>query len=410
MKKNILYIFCGSLLMMASCASQDAPGIEVAGEEEGAICFRTNIADAGVTRGSVLTEGDGNGAGIFSEFQVTCFFGAHNKPSAENAEKYFENVKFSKAAAENGKTRFKSETTYIWPVTTLDFFAYYPELPMSGFANSADGYVYSGFEVSKDIDKHVDFVTAHKAQTYKSHVDSEVEIEFEHRLSQIELQALCSNPRYVVEVAGVRLGNVTLKGDYNFCAADHAAEGATPASFTNTTKGNTEYLFGDGKIVTLTKDNANLMANCGNALVIPADLSANAWDSSKDPANENQGMYFSVLIRITTPDGIQLYPAKGLDDADQVKIVEVKNAAGSTEQFGWAAIPYGADWKEGMKYVYTLDYSNGAGVRDPQDVHAGDPVLGGDLKVTVKLKDWIENQETIYVPGKDKEENSETNK
>ena len=45
------------------------------------------------------------------------------------------------------------------------------------------------------------------------------------------------------------------------------------------------------------------------------------------------------------------------------------------KDFCWAAIPVDADWSAGRRYVYTLDYSEGVGVHDPQEPEPGKPIL-----------------------------------
>ena len=58
----------------------------------------------------------------------------------------------------------------------------------------------------------------------------------------------------------------------------------------------------------------------------------------------------------------------------------------------------GTNWEPGKKYVYTLDFSNGAGKVDPEkeqptdpDVDPFDPgenILGSSIKFTVEVTPW----------------------
>ena len=67
-------------------------------------------------------------------------------------------------------------------------------------------------------------------------------------------------------------------------------------------------------------------------------------------------------------------------------------------EFGWAAVPVGVNWERGKKYIYTLDFSNGVGIQDPEDPKPGTPIIGGGIKFTVSVENWEENSSTTDVP------------
>ncbi len=140
-----------------------------------------------------------------------------------------------------------------------------------------------------------------------------------------------------------------------------------------------------------------------NAMVIPAELTE--WNVKDNPSNTNEGdlkegVYLSVLIRVTIEeDGktVQVFPKT---EGDQSAIVEIPvDESGNTvatssdniKQFGWAAVPVSANLKAGMKYKYTLNYSKGVGLHDPEDPKPGTPIGGfnpQNVMVTITVQAW----------------------
>lgn len=127
-----------------------------------------------------------------------------------------------------------------------------------------------------------------------------------------------------------------------------------------------------------------------NAMLIPQGATT-AWDVENDKQNANKGTYISVLLRITkTADNSNVFPAEGADT------------------YGWAAVPASFTWKKGNKYVYTLDFTNGAGRVDPvtpgpdvkpqpdgKDPDKGDKILGDPIKFTVTVTPWNPQENNI---------------
>ena len=119
----------------------------------------------------------------------------------------------------------------------------------------------------------------------------------------------------------------------------------------------------------LTDTAASLMETANdNAMLIPQQLVA--WTPDTDKTNANKGAYLSVKVNIATKDGAQIFPT-GQND-------------------GWAAVAIDTNWEAGKKYVYTLDFSNGAGVVDPEEPeNPGEPILGQPIQFKVKVADWV---------------------
>lgn len=142
-KKNIIYIAFGSLLVLSACSQGAIPG-EDDPVSENYIFFRTNLAEVARSRGSQLTSGD------FSEFYVTSYFGVGSDQTS-----YFRNQLFEKST----DNKFTSTPGYVWPATNMTFVAWYP-----GTIAPNDADVIQGISVKPNIADHIDFVTA-KTQT-----------------------------------------------------------------------------------------------------------------------------------------------------------------------------------------------------------------------------------------------------
>lgn len=156
----------------------------------------------------------------------------------------------------------------------------------------------------------------------------------------------------------------------------------------------------------------------GNAGTDPyPDQNPKPW--SADNVEEGD-MYFSVLIRVTTkPEGSevttpQIYPYGNNTTMNVVYLEKEKNsnkivgrvpsktsAVGANNEiveFGWAAVPVGVNWERGKKYIYTLDFSNGVGVQDPEDPKPGTPIIGSGITFSVSVVGWDEQTIGTNVP------------
>jgi hypothetical protein len=60
-------------------------------------------------------------------------------------------------------------------------------------------------------------------------------------------------------------------------------------------------------------------------------------------------------------------------------------------EYAWLAVPVDTKWEAGYKYVYTLDFTDGAGYPDPIGGDTSeDTVLGGPIKFTMEVNPWSE--------------------
>ncbi|MDE6692528.1 MAG: fimbrillin family protein, partial [Muribaculaceae bacterium] len=325
--------------------------------------------------------------------------------------------------------------------------------PAEGQNLTAEGYSLSGFRIPGDIASHFDFVTGTASGQLLENETTGVDLKLKHQLSRIELKAWGESQSYSLEIAGVRLGGVGVGGDFSFNMQDDAAGESAAANWTAVTKGNVDYIFREGdKIVTVhntpATDAAYLLrariageegagGKDNSAMVIPGDCAA--WAYKDNPENtpggdKDAGMYISVLLRISDnnsgdqesvfypsdpiPEKVnviylavdtentvkaQLYKQGEKYFTDSGHTVEYDPVANSAEvkTFGWAALPVEARWKPGLVYTYTLNYTAGVGLHDPEDPNPGTPVISDGLVVNVEINKWERTDESaVTVPRK----------
>lgn len=217
----------------------------------------------------------------------------------------------------------------------------------------------TNYAPATDITSQQDFITA-TATGSKSNEATGVALTFKHRLSQIEIKAKNTEDTYVYKVQGVRIAQPVSKATFDF-GTDAWELGSEKEIYEVTYSGSEKTL--EHSAVSIMKTDGD------NAMLLPQQLVA--WNSETDKSNTKKGAYLSVLINITKADGSDpVYPAE----------------AG---QYGWAAVPIDTNWEAGKKYVYTLDFSNGAGKVDPDVPEGGgEDILGSPIKFTVTVDEW----------------------
>lgn len=360
MKRSTLFITALSALALASCADADEPistHSEDAPADEG-ITFRSGMASrATETTNSNLTD-----------FYVTAFTGTNT---------YFSNEKFTKGS----DSFYTNPNKFEWldENEEIDFLAYSPSQDELGAditqeAGKANLQL-ENFVVADEIADQVDFITAKASGTRKNNENTGVELTFDHRLSQIEVRAKSENTAFNFKVTGVRIGRAEYTGTFDFATntwtLDDWHDTAVYTSSCDT--------------ITLGADAQSIMGPSGNAMLLPQTLTP--WSPTDDPDNVAREAYLSVLVQITRKDnGYRVYPYP--DDTQ-------KDASGNLRQYAWASIPLSGTWEQGKKYIYTLDFTLGAGNVDPDDPTPGVPVLPGDIKFTVQVNNWVDTPDAI---------------
>ena len=223
--------------------------------------------------------------------------------------------------------------------------------------------------IGDDISTQKDYVVAYLPNAKKDEFNKPTEAQLKHLLSSVVIKAKNTNDAFVYQVKGIRLNGVNRRASVNFLteSARHCAIATKSYELTYSTA------------VTLNGESQSLMGSAQNAILAPQPEEgtlAQRWDGSA-PALSTQS-YISVLVNITSKYGAQVYPAGG--------------------GFGWVAIGLPYEWESGKKYVYTLDFSDGAGRVDPNpgdavhpgvgDPALGQPILGKRVKFGIAVSPW----------------------
>ena len=336
MKKSIILMGV-AVMALASCAKDGVKEVN----NGRAIDFRV----ATQTRATETTTAN------LSTFYVTAI--------DAKGSNYFTNAAFTKI-----EEYFSSSPAYYWPGdgSNLNFYAYAPAAETLGATVTINKTTktLAGFSPAAEFADQKDFVTA-TATGSKANETTGVALTFDHQLTQIEVKARNANEAYVYKIKGVRIAQPLSKANFDFTTKQW-----TPGT------DKAIYQVQYSNEITLNTYGQCIMETEGdNAMLIPQQLVA--WDAENDKANADEGAYLSVYAQVETKDGARVYPKEdGMD-------------------YAWLAVPIDTKWEAGYKYVYTLDFTNGAGYPDPLDNPLGNgPVLGGPIKFTMDVNPWGE--------------------
>ena len=314
----------------------------------------------------------------------------------------------------------QSETRY-WPEKgTLDFY---------GLVNlNGDGYtlesasnlddqitwgvetpVVNDFTPNTDVTKQTDLLYA--VATGKSSSSAPVLMNFRHALSQIEFRAKNDNPALQVFVSAVRIGQTYAKGSYTLPKlstednlVDHtvdkdddyaaAHENANRGTWAVDTDAKADYYvpfnevsvaYGTTQDLTISTDGAQ--TNNNSLLLIPAMESGSAttaWDPASDNNTAYNGTYIAVYCKILNVAG---------DSYDAATDVAVLHE-------GWAVIPASFKWKQGKKYIYTINFTKGGnGGYEETPVDPSKPEVPGtptDTPVLTGIKFQVTVDDFLY--------------
>lgn len=285
---------------------------------------------------------------------------------------YFNDAEFDKGSDSFFTAAGTKQYDWLQKDQEINFFAYAPSQDELGadvvVKEDNSGMTLDSFTVADSIGEQVDFITANATGSRSKNQDSGVELTFDHRLAQIEIRAKSENENYVYKVKGARIGRAEYIATFDFNTNQWTLDDWHNTAIYDTSCEET----------TLTADPVSLMGDGGNAMLIPQKLYA--WNPTADPDNTARDAYLSVLVQVTRKDnGYQVYPFPS----------EIQSTFKPVREFGWASIPLSGTWEQGKKYIYTLDFTNGAGHVDPDDPTPGEEILG-NIKFKVNVNDWVD--------------------
>ena len=191
MKKSFLMLAIAALAL-ASC-SQDEPVSVNHGRQ---IDFRPVMGT--LSRATETTNAN------LSDITVTALLGDQT---------LFKNVVFTKDAG-----FYTSTPAYYWPGddSQLDFYAYSPSQPGGTIAIDSNNKTLTDFSPAAEISDQVDFISSYATGKKSVNEASGVELTFDHRLAQIEIQGKTNNDAYTFKVMGVRIGEPVSKASFDF--------------------------------------------------------------------------------------------------------------------------------------------------------------------------------------------------
>lgn len=354
------------VMAMVSCSQDETISVK----SEKGISFRT-MSNAG-TRATETT------TSTLNEFNVTALDRA--------GEVYFKDIKFSKNETEF--TQSGANSSYPWIEGEITFHAYSPtNLNNKGtFSWQKTEGKLTGFTVEDNVQNQVDLIYATAKGSRDNDEQNGVALKFQHLLSQIEIKAKNDNEAYTVEVKGVKIANVKSTGNIEFYNTTSSKQGATQLNWTQVEKPQT-YTNETGVNVTLNGIAASIMGSNGNWMLMPQTLTV--WEKPAQSsllAEEEEGTYIAIKVKVT---------------------MVTTNYVAINEEYVMTPIST-SSWEMGKKYIYTLDFSKGIGIKeDDKDNPDVKPILGGPIKFTAMVTGWEDDsnkvEETVEMSGEKSE-------
>lgn len=354
-----IYIYAAAALTLASCSSDEV--IHQA-ERADTISFRGVVGLN--TRAVDMTQEKLENEGMY----VTTFAEDGSLVYAETLYTLQESV-------------WKATPPQSWGAhSKLSFFLTHPKPSdwATGFQLTADNKTQAHeITIDEEIATQKDYVVCYLEDKQKNATNGTLnQATLKHVLSSVEIWAKNTNDAFRYEVKGIRLNGVNEKAKVNF-----STESAAPNEATTTRSYELTY----DQAIPLGGRDQSLMGAAKHAILAPQPTDA-TWAAGwggETPADA-KSTYISVLVNITSKYGAQVYPAGG--------------------GFGWVAIAVPYAWKSGEKYVYTLDFSDGAGRVDPKpgdavhpgagDPALGQPILGKRVKFGIAVAQWNDGGNT----------------
>ena len=376
--KKAFYMMAAAAIALSSCSSEETTDVA----KSSAITFRPTVGLN--SRGVEMTSDDLN------EMWVTGFY-------QKADEVYFSDLKFTKEKGSTTNTFIPSAPVFWQEGRTYKFVAISPaksEWP-TGLTIKREAVTCENFEPKTDILAQKDMIIK-AVEANNDQWGKELELNFKHILSQIQIKVKNGNENLVYNIKAVRIKSVVGKKKLTYATTTNTSTWEDIAGVNSdaqyTLTFNNAYKL-DGKNTTnLTLTSADATVENGGAMLIPQNVTA--WDGAKvdDNAAYNGGTYISIYLNVKMASGNKfMYPA----------------GAQGEQTYGWVAIPVPAiNWEEGNKYIYTLDMSTGCGKVDPvdpgtnvnpggkvdpnapKDPEKGDNIFGKAIKFTVKVDKW----------------------
>ena len=260
----------------------------------------------------------------------------------------------------------------------------------TAYANSAvvaaDGKL-TGVEVAAAVGDQKDLLVAYNEGT-KTDFTTGVPLHFRHAMSQIVVKAsytfdasITGYDDKVIKVNGIKFFNLKNSGTLTLPTASTAAgEDYEPAW--------SGHAGAEGFEVTLTSPvtlgspaTSIDLSEAANPLLLLPQTTAATTDLK---ATTVTGAYLAVSVDINNSNGSDYYPT-------------------TADTYAWVAVPVSIEWKGGSKYIYTLNFTNGAMGRIAPGTTSGMPenkavgdALPDELLTPVNFLVTVEDEWTEY--------------
>lgn len=299
--KNYLLFGSLALSVLGSCSNDDVVDIN----KGSGISFRASLDKAVASRAT----------GTIDNVTTLQNLQAFNVTALGNGNNYFTDVPVNRVAGKVGTEAWQPSKIYYWPTYGLDFYAYAPS-DITGVSISNTEKTIKNFEPTQDVANQKDLLIARNIGTKDDNDLLGVSLNFKHALSQIDVQAKCSNPNIKIEVLAVKLANMATKGDFDFPTGktDSGSENVTLPdvdlnkqwkNLSDLNDHTKSYVVKGTSPVTLNEIPKSLMFGNAKFMLIPQQLEA--WNNDETKT----GAYLSILCRISSLNGSTstlLYP------------------------------------------------------------------------------------------------------
>ena len=380
--KKVMFYMAAAAVALISCTNEETVDVD----DSGTIKFRA-VMGAGANSRGIETKTEN-----LNEFKVCGVVEGQS-------EHYIEKQTFTK----NGGL-FTSSQTYRWPEkSVVDFYAYtyYPgktgetdnkvDYTKLNVSLGTGSHTISDFTPEAEIAKQIDPVTAYAyGDEYQSSV-SGVELEFNHMLSKILINAKSASSVYEFHILGARIANIKSKGGtWNIKTKSWSDNPATDSqtvtyAIRNFEQPKTLTYNGEQNEDEQNEDKSTtIIGDDSPAMLLPQSLTAWSPKDVKDKKGSN-GAYISVLLRITMANPSGTHVVFPDPTASYTKIKD-----NNQNDYAWANIPISTVWKEGNCYTYTLNFLSGAGYDDE-----GEKILGDQIFFTTTVSEWTKQTNTL---------------
>lgn len=212
--------------------------------------------------------------------------------------------------------------------------------------------------------KNVDVMYAISQNQTKTSNGGKVKLNFRHILSQVAFKAKTQTANMEVNIEAVKICNVNLSGTFTLPTTDVEP---TQDNWTLSTLPLSNFTAVKGKSIDIGNTDTEVSID-GPMLFIPQPLKkwATTAESPKPISQANKESYLEISCKIK------------LDGSYRI---------GDENNFGKLFDPFGADWKPGKRYVYTLIFGGGY-------TENGNPVLT-PISFEPYVEEWKDENKDI---------------